>query len=189
MRVGTLKTLCASLQATRLVWSLCVTAMIMSASSAPACADRGRRRIADHRAQSSGPATVPGVARRIDDRDVVFFETRPSATLAPTWPAPENDHFHASPRPAFEAGFLFFAAFAQFDIQLFQLAVKMCSLQPGALGQPWSCCPLQGAGGARNRVSRRHRALRAAAGRTRAAGHQLRTATCLLRHHPRTSSA
>jgi hypothetical protein len=66
IRFGTLKTLWASLQATRLVWSLWVTAMSMSASSAPALRmHRRRRAIADHRAQVEAVLQLqPGARRR-----------------------------------------------------------------------------------------------------------------------------
>lgn len=99
IRVGTLKTVCASLQATRLIWSLGVTAMIMSASSAPAL------RMTDGTAPL--PVTVRrsslscSIARRAASLSTTVMsfssDTRPSATLAPTWPAPRIMTFMSPP--------------------------------------------------------------------------------------------
>ncbi len=96
MRIGMLKTACPTLQATRFVSSLAVTAKSMSVSAAPASAS------------TSGCAALPTTVRRsnwfcrsrrrsalVSTTVTSFFsETRLSATLAPTWPAPRMRIFN-----------------------------------------------------------------------------------------------
>ncbi len=90
IRVGMLNTACATFVATRFVSSLAVTAKSMSVSAAPASA------------RTSGWAALPTTVLRsnwfcrsfrrsalVSTTVTSFFsETRLSATLAPTWPAP-----------------------------------------------------------------------------------------------------
>src|SRR5438552_3643889 len=126
MRVGTLNSCCASLHATKLVSSLCVTAIIMSQSSMPAststegCAAlpttvrKSRRSWRLRSLAASMSTTVMSLAS----------DTRFSATEEPTWPAPRITIFKAES--------VFFSPGE--NAESFQLAVQVSALETAALG-------------------------------------------------------
>src|SRR5512141_7779 len=162
MRVGTLYWCAATLHATRLISSLCVTAISMSASSMPAllstdgCAAlpstvrRSSRSCSRRRRGPSTSTTVMSLAS----------ETRLSATLVPTCPAPRMMIFNVAPlrpvggelcfaatRRKFDDGWGAFYAFlfaarrrslffflAERDSEGFELAVKVGAFQTALLG-------------------------------------------------------
>src|SRR6266850_3413331 len=141
IRVGTLNNTCASLQATRLVSSLCVTAIIMSQSSMPAssstegCAalpSTVRRSRRSRRLRSLVPSMSTTVMSLASD-------ARLSATDEPTWPAPritilkagvraKKHAFYAEPAPES----VFFSPGE--NAERFQLAVQVRAFQTASLG-------------------------------------------------------
>src|SRR5580765_3013739 len=141
MRVGTLNNCCASLHATKLVSSLCVTAIIMSQSSIPASTS------------TEGCAALPSTVRksrrswrsrsRVQSISTTVMslasDTRLSATDEPTWPAPritilktgvraKKHAFYAEPVPES----VFFSP--DENAERFQLAVQVRALQTASLG-------------------------------------------------------
>src|SRR5712664_3532398 len=141
MRVGTLNNTCASLQATRLVSSLCVTAIIMSQSSMPAssstegCAalpSTVRRSRRSRRLRSLVPSISTTVMSLASD-------TRLSATDEPTWPAPRITILKAGARAKKHAFYAELVSESVFfspgeNAKRFQLAVQVRALQTAALG-------------------------------------------------------
>src|SRR5882672_1159064 len=160
MRVGTLNNCCASLHATRFVSSLCVTAIMRSQSSIPAsrstegCAalpSTVRRSSRSCRLRSLAPSMSTTVMSLASD-------TRLSATVEPTWPAPritifttgtgaKKDAFYAElvfPRALGARANLRFRSFAALarsvffspceDTERLELPVQVRTLQAAALG-------------------------------------------------------
>src|SRR6267154_3952871 len=136
MRVGTLNNCCASLQATRLVSSLCVTAIIMSQSSIPAststdgCAAlpttvrKSRRSWRLRSLEASISTTVMSLAS----------DTRFSATDEPTCPAPRITIFKLEIRAKRHAFYVDLYPESVFfspgeNAESFQLAVQVRALQ------------------------------------------------------------
>src|SRR5262245_19238262 len=144
MRVGVLKRFAAILQATRLVSSDCVTAMTMSASSIPASTS------------VDGNEALPTTVRRSNlscrsfsragwlSTSVMSFcsETRLSASVEPTWPAPRMTIFTTRVSVRRRILFRFRAAGASVLLlrrpqpELLQLAVQVGALEPALLGEP-----------------------------------------------------
>src|SRR5205809_5420646 len=133
MRVGTLNNCCASLHATKLVSSLCVTAIIMSQSSIPAststegCAalpSTVRKSRRSWRLRSLVPSISTTVMSLASD-------TRFSATDEPTWPAPRITIFKAGIR-AKNPESVFFSPGE--NPERFQLAVQVRALETASLG-------------------------------------------------------
>src|SRR6266851_4041372 len=141
MRVGTLNNCCASLHATRLVSSLCVTAIIMSQSSIPASTS------------TEGCAALPSTVRKsrrswrlrslVPSISTIVMslasDARFSATDEPTWPAPRITIFKAGIRAkehAFYADLypesVFFSPGE--NAERFQLAVQVRALQTASFG-------------------------------------------------------
>src|SRR5258708_3472124 len=141
MRVGTLNNTCASLQATRLISSLCVTAIIMSQSSMPAssstegCAalpSTVRRSRRSRRWRSLVPSTSTSVMSLASD-------TRLSATDEPTWPAPRIRILKAGVRAKERAFYAELVPESVFfspgeNAERFQLAVQVRAFQTASLG-------------------------------------------------------
>src|SRR5229473_1721097 len=141
MRVGTLNNTCASLQATRLVSSLCVTAIIMSQSSMPASSS------------TEGCAALPSTVRKSRRswrlRSLVSSisttvmslasDTRLSATDEPTWPAPRITIFKAGVRAKKHAFYAELVSESVFfspgeNAERFQLAVQVRALETASFG-------------------------------------------------------
>src|SRR5213596_4225104 len=141
MRVGTLNNCCASLHATKLVSSLCVTAIMMSQSSIPAststegCAAlpstvrKSRRSWRLRSLVSSISTTVMSLAS----------DTRFSATDEPTWPAPRITIFKVETRVKKHAFYadscpesVFFSPSE--NAERFQLAVQVRALETASFG-------------------------------------------------------
>src|SRR5204862_454040 len=141
MRVGTLNNCCASLHATKLVSSLCVTAIIMSQSSMPASTS------------TEGCAALPSTVRKSRRswrlRSLVASisttvmslasDTRFSATDEPTWPAPRITIFKAETRVKKHAFYadsrpesVFFSPGE--NAERFQLAVQVRALETASFG-------------------------------------------------------
>src|SRR2546422_10218153 len=141
MRVGTLNNCCASLHATKLVSSLCVTAIIMSQSSIPAststegCAalpSTVRKSRRSWRLRSLVPSISTTVMSLASD-------TRLSATDEPTWPAPRITIFKAEIRAKGHAFYAEPVSESVFFSPLeygarFQLAVRVLSLESASFG-------------------------------------------------------
>src|SRR6266571_1932592 len=141
MRVGTLNNCCASLQATKLVSSLCVTAIIMSQSSMPASSST--------EGCAALPSTVRKSRRSWRPRNLVpsisttvislASDTRLSATDEPTWPAPRITIFKAGARAKKHAFYAEPASESVFfspreNAERLQLAVQVRALETASLG-------------------------------------------------------
>src|SRR6266581_7696546 len=141
MRVGTLNNCCASLQATKLVSSLCVTAIIMSQSSMPASSST--------EGCAALPSTVRKSRRSWRPRNLVpsisttvislASDTRLSATDEPTWPAPRITIFKAGARAKKHAFYAEPASESVFfspreNAERFQLAVQVRALETASFG-------------------------------------------------------
>src|SRR5712691_6302679 len=141
MRVGTLNNCCASLHATKLVSSLCVTAIIMSQSSIPASTS------------TEGCAALPSTVRKsrrswrlrnlVPSISTIVMslasDARFSATDEPTWPAPRITIFKAGIRAKKHAFYADLYAESVFfspgeNAERFQLAVQVRALEPASLG-------------------------------------------------------
>src|SRR5438552_1483681 len=141
MRVGTLNNCCASLHATKLVSSLCVTAIIMSQSSIPASIS------------TEGCAALPSTVRKSRRswrlRSLVASisttvmslasDTRLSATDEPTWPAPRITIFKRGIRAKKHAFYAELVSESVFfspgkNAEGFQLAVQVRALQTASFG-------------------------------------------------------
>src|SRR5712664_3762199 len=141
MRVGTLNNTCASLHATRLVSSLCVTAIIMSQSSMPAssstegCAalpSTVRRSRRSRRLRSLVPSMSTTVMSLASD-------ARLSATDEPTWPAPRITILKLGVRAKKHAYYAELVPESVFfspgeNAERFQLSVQVRALETAALG-------------------------------------------------------
>src|SRR3979490_1340094 len=117
MRVGTLNNCCASLHATKLVSSLCVTPIIMSRS---------------WRLRSIVPSISTPVMSLASD-------TRLSATDEPTWPAPRITIFKARVRAKKHAFYAELVSELVFfspgeNAERFQLAVQVRALKTASFG-------------------------------------------------------
>src|SRR6267378_2818547 len=141
MRVGTLNNCCASLQATKFVSSLCVTAIIMSQSSIPASTStEGCAALPSTVRKSSRSwrlrSLVPSISTTVMS---LASDARFSATDEPTWPAPRITIFKAGIRAkkhAFYADFypesVFFSPGE--NAERFQLAVQVRTLETASFG-------------------------------------------------------
>src|SRR2546430_1653772 len=188
MRVGTLNNCCASLHATKLVSSLCVTAIIMSQSSIPASIS------------TEGCAALPSTVRKSRRswrlRSLVASisttvmslasDTRLSATDEPTWPAPRITIFKTEIRAKKHAFYADLYSESVFfspgeNAESLQLAVQVRAFQTASLRDarngPVHLCemmfeiaPLEGFAGLAQRKIERQVGLGGAA--------------CKLRQHP-----
>src|SRR4030081_1854060 len=141
MRVGTLNNCCASLHATKLVSSLCVTAIIMSQSSIPAST------------RTEGCAALPSTVRKSRRswrlRSLVpsisttvmslASDTRLSATDEPTWPAPRITIFKVEIRAKRHAFYAELVSESVFfspgeNAERFQLPVQVRALETASFG-------------------------------------------------------
>src|SRR6266508_15296 len=140
MRVGTLNNCCASLHATKLVSSICVTAIIMSQSSIPAststegCAALPRT-VRKSRRSWRSRSLVPSISTTVMS---LASDTRFSATDEPTWPAPRITIFKAGVRAkkhAFYAELVSESVFSPGEnAERFQLAVQVRALETASFG-------------------------------------------------------
>ncbi len=98
----------------------------------------GRCRIADDRPQVELVLQLHQARPvAIDDGNVVFFRDQPLGHAGANLASAKNDDFHATPFLLWRGLVrqLFFAPLAEFDVQLLELAIEMCALQPRSFGQ------------------------------------------------------
>src|SRR2546426_8796143 len=141
MRVGTLNNTCASLQATKLVSSLCVTAIIMSQSSIPASTStEGCAALPTTVRKSSRSwrlrSLVPSISTTVMS---LASDARFSATDEPTWPAPRITIFKAEIRAKKHAFYAELVSESVFfspgeNAERFQLAVQVRALETASFG-------------------------------------------------------